>query len=348
MPQIEYQMQNLFRNALNIGLLASLSLFSVSKVNAQTEKQVKRHAWLQPDIKYVDKRTFSLGVTYGMTDLWADVGTKSAFDHYGNSDYWNNVKGMGGIFAKYTHIPGLAVRLGVSNGTLYANDKWNEDPATRADNYYDDPVQRYYRNLDVKTNVWEGTFMFEISPLQLFGNWEFGRMANMRFQPYILAGIGGMYFNPRGTYIKDFETGQKEWIDLRPLNTEGQNFDKPGYPEAYSRYAMIIPAGVGFRVDIGRQLSVGLEYVMRYTMTDHLDDVSGKYVDPRRFDIAYLNEGAKSERAKRMADRSSELVPGSVHAEGTFRGDPSTKDLYSTISVNFYWRLFKKASPWWN
>lgn len=348
MPQINRPtMQNILRNAFNIGLLASISLFATNEAQAQKTKREKRHEWMQPDIKYVDQRSFALGVTYGMTDLWADVGTKGPIDHYANGDYWNNLKGMGGIFMKYTHIPGLALRVGVSNGTLYANDRWNEDAAARATDLYADPVQRYYRNLDVKTNIWEGTMMFEISPFQLFGNWEFGKRANGRFQPYLLAGFGGMYFNPRGTFVKDFETGQKEWIDLRPLATEGQNFDKAGYPQPYSRYAMVVPAGIGFRVDIGRGLSIGMEYIMRYTFTDYLDDVSGKYVDPKLFDIAFLNEGHKPVQARQMADRTRELLPGSVHAAGEYRGDPSTNDMYSTLSLNFYWRITKRAIPWW-
>lgn len=339
-------MQNLLRKALNIGLLASFSMFSATQAEAQTEKQKKRHAWLQPDIKYLDKRSFALGVTYGMSDLWADVGTKRVVDHYFNGDYWSNLKGMGGIFMKYTHVPGLALRVGVSNGTLYANDKWNENAGQFAKKITDDPVQRYLRNLDVKTNIWESTLMFEISPFQLFGNWEFGRRAKARFQPYLVAGIGGIYFNPRGTLI-DFENNTKRWVDLRPLATEGQNFDKAGYPEAYSRYSLVVPAGIGFRVDIGRGLSLGMEYVLRYTFTDYLDDVSGQYIDPLRFDIAYLNEGYKASTAKRMADRTNELLPGRTNAAGTYRGDPSTKDLYSTISVNFYWKLFKRDRPWW-
>lgn len=339
-------MQNLLRKALNIGLLASFSMFSATQAEAQTEKQKKRHAWLQPDIKYLDKRSFALGVTYGMSDLWADVGTKGVVDHYFNGDYWSNVKGMGGIFMKYTHVPGLALRVGVSNGTLYANDKWNENAGQFSKKITDDPVQRYMRNLDVKTNIWESTLMFEISPFQLFGNWEFGRRSKARFQPYLLAGVGGIYFNPRGTLI-NFEDNTKKWVDLRPLATEGQNFDKAGYPEAYSRYSIMIPAGIGFRVDIGRGLSLGMEYVLRYTFTDYLDDVSGQYIDPLRFDIAYLNEGPKSYTATRMADRTNELLPGRTNAAGTYRGDPSTKDLYSTISVNFYWKLFKRERPWW-
>ncbi|HTO15160.1 MAG TPA: hypothetical protein VLZ83_05290 [Edaphocola sp.] len=338
-------MQNLLRKALNVGLLSTLSLLSLNS-QAQTEKQKARHAWLQPDLRYVEKRTFAVGATFGMTDLWADVGTKGPLEHYANSDYWNNIKTMGGFFVKYTHVPGFAIRMGVGNGTLYANDVWNRSLADKAKTIYEDPVQRYYRNLNVKTNIWEGNFMFEISPMQLFSNWEFGKGPHRRFQPYLLAGVGGIYFNPRGELV-DYETKTSQWVDLRPLATEGQNFDKEGMPELYSRYSLVIPAGIGFRVDISRNIAVGMEYIMRYTFTDYLDDVSGKYIDPLLFDIAYLNEGPKSYQARRLSEKSGELVPGTVHAPGEMRGDPSTKDLYSTLSVNLYWNLFKRAKPWW-
>lgn len=335
-------MRNFLRGAFNIGMIASV-LLSSNAANAQT----KKHEWLQPDIRYVDKRGFSLGMTFGMTEMWADVGTKSPLDKYTNLGFWESPKFMGGIYGRYTHLPGLSVRLSVNNGTVYSTDEWNRDKALIATNYYADEVQRYMRNLDVKTNIWESTLMLEISPLELLSNWELGRAAYWRFQPYVMVGVGGIYFNPRGTNIIDFTTNQKEWVDLRPLHTEGQNFDKPGYPKAYNEFALIIPAGVGFRVDIGKQLGLGLEYVMRYAFTDYLDDVSGKYIDPLRFDIGFLNEGHQPNLAKKMADRSNEITPGARHAAGTYRGDPNNNDMYSTISLNFFWRIYGRDTPWW-
>lgn len=335
-------MRNLLRRTINIGVLATGLLW----VNSASAQKTKRD-WLQPDIKYIDQRGFSLGINLGMSDMWADVGTKSPIDHYGNSDYWKNVKMMGGIYGRYTHLPGLSFRLSIANGTLYANDVWNKSGAQGAASFSDDYVQRYYRNLDVKTTVWESSLMVEISPMELFTNWEYSRMAHSRFQPYLMVGVGGMYFNPRGSYTKNYETDYKEWVDLRPLHTEGQNFDKAGYPVNYNQYAIIIPAGIGFRVDMGRGLGLGLEYVTRYTFTDYLDDVSGQYIDPLRFDIAYLGDNVKADMAKKMADKSFELAPGTKHDAGQYRGDPKNKDMYSTISLNFFWKINKRNSPWW-
>ncbi|RQO31780.1 hypothetical protein DBR32_07510 [Taibaiella sp. KBW10] len=335
-------MRNLLRNTFNIGLLAAGLLWA----NSGTAQKTKRD-WLQPDIKYIDQRGFSLGVNLGMSDMWGDVGAKSALDHYGNSDYWKNMKVMGGIYGRYTHIPGLSFRLSIANGTLYANDVWNKSGAEKASSISDDYVQRYYRNLDVKTNIWESSLMVEISPMELFTNWENSRLAKSRFQPYLMVGVGGIYFNPRGSITVDYTTQYKKWVDLRPLHTEGQNFDKPGYPAAYNQYAIVIPAGIGFRVDLGKGLGLGLEYVMRYALTDYLDDVSGKYVDPLRFDIGFLNEGYKAGQAKVMADKTFEIAPGIKHAAGEYRGDPNTKDMYSTISLNFFWKINKRANAWW-
>ncbi|MNX89505.1 hypothetical protein D3C86_1215210 [compost metagenome] len=94
-------------------------------------------------------------------------------------------------------------------------------------------------------------------------------------------------------------------------------------------------------------MGLGLEYVTRYTFTDYLDDVSGQYIDPLRFDIAYLGDNVKADMAKKMADKSFELAPGTKHDAGQYRGDPKNKDMYSTISLNFFWKINKRNSPWW-
>jgi hypothetical protein len=55
----------------------------------------------------------------------------------------------------------------------------------------------------------------------------------------------------------------------------------------------------------------------------------------------------KADMAKKMADKSFELAPGTKHTAGQYRGDPKNKDMYSTISLNFFWKINKRNSPWW-
>lgn len=328
------------------GLLAAGCLFAQNPAEAQV-----KYDWGNPDIPYIDQRGFSIGFNIGAADLWGDVGTKSFIDHYLNDNYTNDVLGnmrfMGGIFARYTYVPGISFRLGVNYGSLYATDQWNEENAKKASTIEDDAFQRYVRNLDVFTNIWEGNLLFEFSPLQI-SNWEFGKAARMRFQPYLLAGVSVFHFNPQGTYV-DLKTGQERKVDLQPLHTEGESFQAPGYtfPENYNLWSYAAVGGIGFRFNIGRGLGLGLEYQLRYTFTDYLDDVSGKYIDPQFMDIAFLNENNKNLNARKMADRSKEIIPGYHHQAGEYRGDPNTKDMFSTISLMFYWKIDKRALPWW-
>ncbi len=331
--------------------IAGLLTVGVMAVHTQSQAQ-HEYDWGHPDIPYIEQRGFSLGVNVGSADLWGDVGTKSVLDHYNNDvyldDIFGNMRFMGGLFVRYTHIPGVSFRLGINYGSLYATDEWNKEKALKAEFINDDSYQRYVRNLDIKTNIWESNLLFEFSPFRV-SNWEFGRMTHSRFQPYLLMGVAGFYFNPKGSYV-DLESGVRRDVPLKSLHTEGQNFSAPGYtfPENYSNFSYAGVGGIGFKFDIGKGLGLGLEYQLRYTFTDYLDDVSGSYIDPLHFDIAYLNQQGRSDRAYKMADRSNEILPGYKHQPGELRGDPGNKDMYSTVSVMFFWKIKKRDSPWWN
>lgn len=288
----------------------------------------------------------------GQTDIWGDVGTKSVIDHYTNDvytkDVFKNMRFMGGMFLRYTYVPGISFRWGVNYGSLYATDEWNREKALKATNIQDDSYQRYLRNLDIKTNIWETNLLFEFSPFRL-SNWEFGALAKSRVQPYLLLGASGFYFNPRGTY-KDLTTGVEKEVDLQPLRTEGQNFTAPGqtFPKGYNLFSYAAVGGIGVRFEIGRALGLGLEYQLRYTFTDYLDDVSGQYIDPLFHETAFLNKGNKSALAQKMADRSNEIIPGYKHPAGSFRGNPDKNDMFSSLSIMFFWKINKRMTPWWH
>lgn len=338
------------RKSLHSLVLTGMMTMAAFIYNAPTHAQHKID-WINPDIPYIEQRGFSLGVTMGFTDMWADVGTKSLLDHYGNSNYYNkigdNLRGMGSFFVRYTYVPGISFRAGVGYGALYATDEWNKDKGLKAKTIKDDSYQRYIRNLDAHTNVWEASLLFEMSPFRL-SNWEFGKMAKSRFQPYLLLGAAGFHFNPKGT-MKDLTTGNTKIVELQPLHTEGQNFSSPDvvFPKNYSLWSYAAVGGIGVKFDVGKGLGLGLEYQLRYTFTDYLDDVSGKYIDPQYMDIGYMNQPGKAKQAQNMADRSSEIIPGYKHQPGEFRGNPDNNDMYSSVSVMFYWKIKKKKSPWW-
>lgn len=335
-------MNTLLRRSMQTAIAAIGLLAGSESIQAQDQ-----YYWGQSDFPYVEYRGFSIGTNFGLADMWGDVGTKSPIDHYVNDKYWKEPHFMGGLFLRYSHWPGFAVRLGANYGSLYADDKWNKEKALTAPTINDDYVQRYFRNQNVRTHVWEGNLIFEIAPLRLFSNWEMSRNALRRFQPYIL--VGGSYFryNPTGLY-KDFVNNTERWYDLRPLGTEGQGYNLPGMPDYYSMFSYSVIAGVGVKWDVGRAFGLGLEFQLRHTFTDYLDDVSGKYIDKIYHDIAHVENPGQSQFIYDMMDKSYEIVPGYKHQPGEYRGDPDNMDMFSTISIMFYWKVNKNAIAWWN
>lgn len=341
-------MRKLLHNKLQTGFLTIfLGLMSIS-----SQAQKPGFDWNNPDMPYVEQRGFSIGMNVGMSEIWGDVGTFSLVDRYTNPHYQSKfseqVRGMGGLFVRYTHVPGLALRWGINYGQVFATDRWNKDKASKAKFMHEDAVQRYMRNLDINTSIWETNLLLEFSPLRI-ANWEFGSLPKMRFQPYVLLGLTGFYFNPRGSHL-DLETNEEKWIDLRPLRTEGQGFKAPGYafPETYNVFSYGIVGGGGVKVDIGRALAVGLEFQLRYTFTDYLDDASGRYVDPLHFDIAYQNDYKRHTLSQHMSDKTWQVAAGRYNPSEAFRGNPDDTDKFSTISLMFFWKIKKRDSPWWS
>lgn len=316
-----------------IALYAGVAIATVA--TAQTNRLFR-----MPE--YIDPPGWSLGINLGMSDLWGDVGTKSMIDHYTNDKYWSRPKFMGGLYGRYLPHPALGIRLGVNFGTLYASDDFNYSKAKKATSIEDDAYQRYARNLNAKTRIWEGQLLFEIN-LRRF-NLE-SPAAGKHFNPYIALGVGVFNFKAKGEYT-DPKNGKTQWIDLDELDLEGQgfsNYDKA--PKKYSRWQMNVPLGLGLRWDIGRQLGLGVEYMYRFCFTDYLDNVSENYIDPKLFDQNL--EPDKAAIARQMYDKSYEIDPNYKHAAGEKRGNNSVKDGYSTISINFYYKVKSRKTPWW-
>jgi len=333
-----------------------VSTVCLGAIGMQANAQQKWTRYRAPE--FAERPGWSVGLNFGMSDLWGDVGTKSVFNHYVNDKYWTSPHFMGGVFARYALHPGVVLRLGVNYGALYANDNWNNSAANKANTVEDDAYQRYARNLDVQSNTWEGNVLFEINPRRL-GNLE-RKGAKKRMQPYLLIGAGGFHFRPKGTYTPrgtdGKPDGQPRRVDLYDLNLEGNginisdslaaayNFTKP---KAYKLWQAEIPLGIGFRWDLGNQLSLGIEYMYRYTFTDYLDNVSGFYVDPRIFDYEHAGDPQRAQMAKDMYDKSWIIDQNYNHKPGELRGNSSVPDGYSTISISFYYRIKTKKVPWW-
>lgn len=333
-PKSPYMRKRLVRS------LIFLSLGIALHTAADAQQTIK---WKYRDRDFVQPNTWSLGMTLGVTDLWGDVGTQGILDHYNNGTYTKNIKFMGGMYGRYTAHPALALRLGFSFGTLYASDDWNFEKAKKATSIEDDAYQRYLRNQKVKTLLWTGDFLFEFNPLRM--NVDMDKVRRRRFQPILMAGVGGFYMTPKAEYVNRV-TGQKKWQNIYNLHLEGDGF--VGYetaPKKYSRLQLSVPMGFGVRWDVGKYLGLGVEYLYHYTFTDYLDGVSDRYIDPALFDANLDPKNAAI--AKDIYDRSWIIDPNAKHNPGDLRGNKSVNDGFSTISINFYYKVKSKRIPWW-
>ncbi|MDE5762948.1 MAG: outer membrane beta-barrel protein [Bacteroidales bacterium] len=235
-----------------------------------------------------------IGVGAGVSFYLGDLNPKKVF---------YDSRACASIFYRYNINTRWAFRFSGSYGRIMAND---------AD--FDNP-----RNLNFRNDLGEIAAIMEVNFVNFFTGSE-----QHRFTPYLAFGAALCFSNPQGLYL-DEPSGTSRWVALRPLHTEGQGLSQYGVKE-YSLAQFAIPFGLGFKVSISERVALGVEWLMRWTVTDYLDDVSGNYADPGVLMSEYGPESAY------FADPS-----GSYHKVGAQRGDKSLFDFYSftqfTISI---------------
>lgn len=173
------------------------------------------------------------------------------------------------------------------------------------------------RNLSFQSDIWELAGGIEFNYL----NYKLGDMKYF-FTPYMFIEIGAFQMNPQAEYNGEF-------IDLQPLGTEGQGSSLNSI-DPYALTQVVIPFGVGIKLNVTKRIAISLEYGIRKTFTDYLDDVSGSYAN---LDALLLENGNLSAQ---LADRSL----GDVRSYGS-RGNSSTKDWYSMFGAMITFSLGK-------
>lgn len=179
-----------------------------------------------------------------------------------------------GAFGRYNMNNYLSVKLGITYGTISADDADNDRS----------------RNLNFRSDLIDVSLTGEFNILG-FQPYALERV----FSPYVFVGVGFVHFNPRTKY-------NDEWVELQPLGTEGQGI--PEYGEKYSLVQVVIPFGGGLKYAINDKWTLGAELGLRKTFTDYLDDVSTRYVD------GDILAAANGELAAALANRSGEDIPG--------------------------------------
>ena len=213
-----------------------------------------------------------------------------------------------GVFARYNYNR-FAAKVHIYKGEVSGSD------------YYSTVVSgRRQRNLSFESPVLEFGFQAEFSLME----YRFWTNRNST-TPYLFAGISAFQFNPKAEY-------QGTVYELQAIGTEGQGL--PGYEEPYSLTSFAIPMGVGLKLSITKKTNVGVEFGLRKTFTDYLDDVSGNYPD-----LTTLEE-VKGQVAAALSYRAPEYDQflEVVDPSGKPRGGATYDDWYFfaglTISVN--------------
>lgn len=91
------------------------------------------------------------------------------------------------------------------------------------------------------------------------------------------------------------------------------------------------PFGVGIKAGISQRIGLVIDWGMRFTLTDYLDDVSKDYVNP------LLLAAERGPVAAALSDRSLSPDPGGNI--GRQRGNSLTRDWYSFAGITLSYKL---------
>jgi len=177
----------------------------------------------------------------------------------------------------------------------------------------DDLITKYReeRGINFETNINELAAVMEFNFLEYFT----GSSHNF-ITPYIFGGIGVFTYNPKATY-------ESTTYNLRELQTEGVDYSlTSGLPGV----AVCFPFGIGIKYSLSDVIGVTLEWGMRKTTTDFIDDVNSVYPDLR-------DEDGKQIPLPVYVD------PGKRYESGMQRGNSKDNDWYSFAGVSIIFRI---------
>ena len=258
---------------------------------------------------------WELGAAAGAMNCLTDIGgNKGKGSKFIKDINWNQTQLACDAFVSATWHYLFSVRLQAAMGHASGNDQVLNNSTGAARN-------RYLRNLQFTTSIAEATVSTELYPLIILDK----NRSIPLLSPYLIAGVGCFHYNPKA-WLKN------EWIDLRPLHTEGEGFREYPGRHTYSSFSWCAPVGAGIKYDAAGFIDLRLEILYRFTGTDYLDDVSTRYIDPSLFS-KYLSP-AQSQLAVTLADRSGEITTGAMNANNAVRGNPTNRDAYFSFMIS--------------
>ena len=241
---------------------------------------------------------FEAGASLGIMNGATDIGRKKSSVFLPSAVDWKSTKANISLYGEVMYKNLFGARMEITYGRVAGEDKNGLYP---------------YRNLSYRSRIFEVAAIGEYYPVVID-----------KFSPYVMTGIGFFSFKPQTNY-------DGNWIDLKPLRTEGQGFEEyPGRSE-YKLTQLCLPFGLGVKYELTPLLNLRVEWLYRYTSTDYLDDASKSSVNPSLFG-KYLS-------AQDAAVASALTIRSRDYTIGYLRGGAKTEDKYFTINVKLGYKL---------
>ncbi len=238
-----------------------------------------------------------LGLTGGVTYY---IGDLNPLKHYPKNTHFG-----GGLVYRYNFNDRYAFRLQGLYSKLEAYDSDSDD------------TLQVIRNLSFKANLLEIAGLVEVN----FFKYRSKGKDSRQWTPFVFVGFAYFRANPKAQL-------DDTWYDLVDLGTEGQGSTLGGEPYKVDHLSM--PFGAGLKFNLGK-IDLQVEWGLRRTWTDYIDDVSGRYVD--NADLTYES----GELAAQLADRSVNRETG--YNTGRARGDGQTRDWYQYTGLSLTYLL---------
>ena len=225
-----------------------------------------------------------------------------------NDKHFDYMMPSGGVVVRKNIDRRIVVKAEALLGYIRGDDNRNTDDTVKLN-----------RNLHFRSPIYElsGQVEFNFLPYET-GN------SLYPFTPFIFAGVSLFRFNPHA------EASNGEWVALQPLGTEGQATTAFQDRKKYALTQFSIPMGGGFKIAINKTFNIILEYGIRKTFTDYLDDVSSTYTGGNLIDMSPL--------AIEMSDKSL----NGPQAKDFQRGDTKNNDCYTFTGITLSFKLLSE------
>ena len=237
-----------------------------------------------------------------------------------NKKHFDYMMPSGGIVVRKNIDRRIVVKGELLLGYIRADDSRNEKDTAN-----------FNRNLHFRSPIYElsGQVEFNFLPYET-GN------SLYPFTPFVFAGVSLFRFNPQAE-VEPNPTGGSvpglpygEWVALQPLGTEGQGTTAFPDRKKYALTQFSIPMGGGFKIAVNKTFNIILEYGIRKTFTDYLDDISTTYPGVNLKEMSLLGE--------EMSDKSL----NGLQAKDFQRGNSKDNDWYTFTGITLSFKILSE------